>query len=113
MGDLSRPTGCDRLIKGERSACLAGRCGRLPRRHERTDQPEHGDDDSDQEHHPVALPDRRDPERYQQQEIDDSQSDPKHLVTPLIEWIHIVAGRGAVKVTPLRWKTLTLFSSPP
>src|SRR6188472_1999122 len=41
--------------------------------HEGADDPEERDEDADDEHHPVALADRKDPEGHQQHEIDRAQ----------------------------------------
>jgi len=42
-------------------------------RHEGADDPEERDEDADDEHHPVALADRDDPEGHEQHEVDRAQ----------------------------------------
>jgi hypothetical protein len=49
----------------------------LRRRQQRPDQPEEGEKDPEDEHHPVPLPQRHDPEGDQQHYIEDSEAYPE------------------------------------
>lgn len=89
MGQLSRPGSRARWPAGTRSRILGAAdlvaqraaqefqrsLGGLLRRHQRTDDPKQGDEYSDDEHHPVTLPDRHDPEGDEQDEVQDAAND--------------------------------------
>src|SRR5436305_3954750 len=48
------------------------------RRHDRSDEPEQREEDPDDEHDPVTLPDRHDAEGDQQDDVQDSDAEPQH-----------------------------------
>jgi N-acetylglutamate synthase-like GNAT family acetyltransferase len=60
--------------------------GLLRRRQQRPDDPKQRDEDADDEHDPVALADRDDPQRDQQNEIEDAANDEFHSVLPCTRW---------------------------
>jgi MGT family glycosyltransferase len=82
-GEVAAADAIEELVGDRGAARVAlttrGRLDRLgaPRRREqRTDDPEQGDEDADDEHHPVALADRDDAEGDEQDDVDGPEENP-------------------------------------